>query len=92
MNYLQIYTIQSQVHISIFLNKYTYKNNILYIVKLSIGFTSLFMNILLCLNLTRLVIELKLGLEFGMFSKQININKYFLKPKLKLFIKSLAHL
>ena len=92
MNYLQIYTIQFQVHITIFLNKYTYKNKILYTIKLSIVFTSLFMTILLCLNLTRLVIELKLGLEFGMFSKQININKYFLKPKLKLFIKSLAHL
>ena len=80
MNYLQIYTIQFQVHITIFLNKYTYKNKILYTIKLSIVFTSLFMTILLYLNLTRLIIELKLGLEFGMFSKQTNINKYFLKP------------
>ena len=36
MTYLQTYTIQSQVYISIFLDKYTYKNIILYIVKSSL--------------------------------------------------------
>ena len=38
MTYLQTYTIQSQVYISIFLDKYTYKNIILYIVKSSLRF------------------------------------------------------
>ena len=40
-------------------------------------FTSLFKNILLCLNLAYLIIEHKLELEFGLFAKQTNINKFF---------------
>ena len=45
---------------------------------------SLFMNTLLCLNLVRLIVELKLELEFDLFTKQMNINKHF--PKLSLSI------
>ena len=49
----------SNLHKYIFLDKYMYKNIILYIVKLSFMFISLFTNILLCLSLTRLSVELK---------------------------------
>ena len=49
----------SNLHKYIFLDKYMYKNIILYIVKLSFMFISLFTNILLCLSLTRLSVEPK---------------------------------
>ena len=42
------------------------------------------MNTLLCFNLVRLIVELKLELEFDLFTKQMNINKHF--PKLSLSI------
>ena len=89
MTYLQTYTIQSQVYISIFLGKYTYKNIILYIVKSSLRFMffkklkkkslkfmSLFINTLLCLSLTCLIIAPKFGLKFDLFTKQTNIYIY----------------
>ena len=41
-------------------------------------FTSMFTNTLLCLNLTSLIVEFKLGHEFDLFTKQMNINKPFL--------------
>ena len=47
-------------------------------------FTSLFMNILLCLISVHLIIKSKVGLEFDLFTKQMNINKHF--PKLSLSI------
>ena len=56
MNYLDIYTIQSQVYINIFLDNYKYKNNI-YMVKLSL----IIMNTLLYLSLAPLIVEPKLG-------------------------------
>lgn len=38
----------------------------------------MFTNTLLCMSLTRLIIKLKLRFELGLFTKQTNINKYFL--------------
>ena len=56
-------------------------------------FTSLFTNILLCLNLAHLIIKLKLGLELDLFAKQTNINKLtFSRNKFKLFINNLVNL
>ena len=37
------------------------------------------MNTLLYLSLAHLIIKPKVGLEFGLFTKQTNINKFFLK-------------
>ena len=37
----------------------------------------MFTNTLLCMSLTRLIIKLKLRFELGLFTKQMNINKYF---------------
>ena len=50
---------------------------------------SLFPNMLLCLNLSRLMIEPKVGLECVFFAKQMNINKFFHN---ELFINNLIHL
>ena len=45
-------------------------------------FTSLFTNTLLCLSLICLIIEPKVRFELSLFTKQMNINKYFLDSKL----------
>ena len=45
-------------------------------------FTNLFTNILLCLSLTRLLIEPKLGLKLNSLTKKTNINKLFPKSSL----------
>ena len=59
----------SNLHEYIFLDKYTYKNIILYIVKLSFMFINLFTNILLCLSLTHLSVEPEFRLEIDLFAK-----------------------
>ena len=84
------------------MNKYTYKNIILYKVKSSLIFTSLFTNILLCLNLACLIIKpffflekqsnLNLSVELFLFSKKSNIKQAFSQVELKLFINSSVHL
>ena len=48
-----------KVYVSILLDKYTYKIIILYIAKLNLIFTIFFTNLLLCLNLARLLVESK---------------------------------
>ena len=45
-------------------------------------FTSLFMKTFLYLSLTCLIVEPKFGHEFGLFSKQKNIKKYFPQAKM----------
>ena len=69
------------------MNKYTYKNIILYKVKSNLIFTSLFTNILLCLSLAHLIIKpffflekqssLNLRVELCLFSKKSNIKQVF---------------
>ena len=56
---------------------------------------SLFINTLLCLSLTCLIIAPKFGLKFDLFTKQTNIYIYiyiFLEFEFKLFINSFIHL
>ena len=43
-------------------------------------FTSLFTNILLCLNLTCLIIVPIVRIKLNLLTKQTNINKFFLEP------------
>jgi len=43
-------------------------------------FIRMITNTLLCLNLSRLIIKPKVQLELDLFTKQTNINKYFLEP------------
>jgi len=38
------------------------------------------MNTLLCLSLTYSIVMPKIRLEFDLFAKQTNMNKYFFKP------------
>ena len=62
--YLQNCTIQFHAYISIFLDKYTYKNVILYIVKLIF----MFRNTLLYLSLACLIVEYSLKLKLELFT------------------------
>ena len=62
---------------SLILDEYTLKYIILYVVKSNLMFTSMFTNTLLCLSLTSLIVEFKLGHELDLFTKQMNINKPF---------------
>ena len=71
--YLQNCTIQFHVYISIFLDKYTYKNVILYIVKSIL----MFRNTLLYLNLGCLIVEHLLKLKLDLFTKHLNITRLF---------------
>ena len=46
-------------------------------IKSSLMFISLFINTLLYLNLAHIIVKLKLRFEFGLFTKKMNINKFF---------------
>ena len=50
-------------------------------------FMKLVTNTLLCLTLTRLIIELKFRLKCGFFTKQTDKKKFFFQTNLELFIK-----
>ena len=52
-------------------------------------FTSLFMNTLLCMSLTCLIIKHKLELKFNWFVKQTNIISFFLKSQARVVHKQL---
>jgi len=52
------------------------------------GHEYIFISILLCLNLTYLIVKSKLVLELSLFVKQKNMNKLFLE----LFINNLVYL
>ena len=85
-------------HINLFINLYKPILNLcnqifsqVYIVKSSLMFNGLFMNTLLWLSLTDLIIEPKSRYKLDLFAKQMNVNKIFI-AKLELFINSLVYL
>ena len=55
--------------LSIFLDMYTYKNIILYIVKSNLVFKSLFTNKILYFNLAYLIVKFKVRLKLDLFTK-----------------------